>query len=105
VKKLFEWFRRKAENTSEKKVNLNVNVKPPNDEPKPIHREVYPVIFRNVFNERASHVLLKSGFCCEKHQHKLLATNHTAQLFGCYGGRQYGRECLGKLIKMPIDGA
>lgn len=47
--------------------------------------------------DHSSHVILKFGFCCEKPNTKLLATNHTTQLFDCCKD-----QCPRKLIKTRI---
>lgn len=45
----------------------------------------------------SNHVILKMGFCCEKPNTKLLATNHTTPLFDCCKD-----QCPRKLIKTRI---
>jgi hypothetical protein len=47
--------------------------------------------------DHSSHVVLQKGFCCEKPNTKLVATNHTTQLFDCCKDK-----CSRKLIKVKI---
>ena len=63
---------------------------------KPILHVVYPIPFRSAFEQQSYSVRLMMGFCSGcKAENKLLCTNHTARLYGCFK-----RECSQKLVKV-----
>jgi hypothetical protein len=98
---MFKWFRAK-EAVSAKQENLGDNnviiVKPLDDEPHPVHREVCRVTFGHSYVEKSSSVKLRLGFCegCDA-ENKLLVTNHTARLYGCFR-----KQCFDRLVKVLL---
>jgi len=88
---MFDWLKRHKQAVP---VN-SINAVPLNDE-KPILHVVYPIPFRSAYEQRSYSVRLMMGFCSGcKAENKLLCTNHTARLYGCFK-----RECSQKLVKV-----
>jgi hypothetical protein len=61
----------------------------------PIYCETHLAQFKP--QNQQSSIVLKMGFCCERPITKLLATNHTTQLFDCCKD-----QCPRKIIKVSI---
>jgi hypothetical protein len=55
-------------------------------------------IMRCSLQSHSSHEVLQMGFCCQSPNTKLLAINHTTELFDCFGKD----KCPRKLIKVKI---